>query len=306
MTFLQVAQKILAEEKHPLSPNEIWRTAVNRGYDKLIDTNGKTPWSTLYALIFVDVRDNPSSIFTLASEQPKRFDLKGNQLLISEAQTSSTIKDNLLPARKLPYLEKDLHPLMVYFGFYYLKIYLKTINHNKSDRKAYGEWVHPDIVGCYYPFADWSSEVVDMSSAMGNPTVKLFSFELKRELSFSSLRESFFQAVSNSSWANEGYLVAAEIDNDEGFRDELQRLSASFGIGVIRLNTEDPDSSEILMPAKTKDILDWETINKLSGMNSDFSDFLKRVQNDLKSREVRRELFDKVLGKDDLINHFSK
>jgi uncharacterized protein len=28
----------------------------------------------------------------------------------------------------------------------------------------------------------------------------------------SNLREVFFQAVSNSSWANEGYLEAAEID----------------------------------------------------------------------------------------------
>jgi hypothetical protein len=33
---------------------------------------------------------------------------------------------------------------------------------------------------------------------------------MKKELNFSNLRESYFQAVSNSSWANEGYLVTAE------------------------------------------------------------------------------------------------
>lgn len=43
-----------------------------------------------------------------------------------------------------------------------------------------------------------------------------------------------FQAVSNSSWANEGYLVVLqEIDSE--VLSELRRLNQSFGIGVIKL-----------------------------------------------------------------------
>lgn len=176
-----------------------------------------------------------------------------------------------------------------------------TIRHHRSVKKEFGEWVHPDLVGCYFPFGDWTDEVVQVSSLMGNTAVKLFSFELKRELSIANIREAFFQAVSNSSWANEGYLVAAEVDNDEDFRTELERLSTSFGIGVIRIDIEDPDSTQIILPARPRDSVDWETINKLATINPDFSEFLKRIKMDISSREVRREKYDPVLDKDELV-----
>jgi hypothetical protein len=183
---------------------------------------------------------------------------------------------------------------------------LKTISHNKSDKKGFGEWVHPDIVGCYFPYKDWKSEVVEVSNLMGNTAVKLFSFELKRELSITNIRESFFQAVSNSSWANEGYLVAANIDNDEDFMSELKRLSTAFGIGVIQLDITDPDSSDIILPANSKDFIDWDTVNKLVGINPDFSEFLKRIRNDMKNQEIRKELYDNVFEKEELIKLFAK
>jgi hypothetical protein len=117
--------------------------------------------------------------------------------------------------------------------------------------------------------------------------------------------ESFFQSVSNSSWANEGYLVAADVSENEEFRSELGRLSSSFGIGVIKLNLDDPNSGETIFPARPRDYLDWETINKLT-MNPDFRDFLKRVKTDISSKEVRKEKYDKVLDADDLIKNFQK
>ena len=128
---------------------------------------------------------------------------------------------------------------------------------------------------------------------MGNTSVKLYSFELKRELNFSNLRESFFQCVSNSSWANESFLVASHISENEDFRDELARLCTSFGIGVIRLNTEDPHSSEILIPSKFKDVIDWETVNKLT-MNSDFKEFIDTVKTDLNSKKIHKKEYDLV------------
>jgi len=303
ITFLQLAQKVLSEEKQPLSPSEIWDIVQSKGYEKLVASKGKTPWATLYALIYVDVRDNPSSVFVQLGERPKRFILKNqvNSLdgKIPEATPPIAIK-------KPEFLEKDLHPLMVYYGFYYLKAYLKTIFHNRSDKKGFGEWVHPDIVGCYFPFRDWEGEVVEVSTLMGNTAVKLYSFELKRELSITNIRESFFQAVSNSSWANEGYLVAANVDTDDDFMNELKRLSTAFGVGVIRLDIDEPDSSEIILPAKSKDIIDWDTVNKLSSINPDFRDFLKRIRNDMTSREARKEMYDPVLDKEELLKSLAK
>ena len=256
--FIQLARKVLEIERRPLTINEIWEFAKEKGFDKELTTSGKTPWATLGAMVRVDVRDNPKSLFASIGARPKRFILKS--LVESNGEQ---ILDILPPEDKKPkidYLEKALHPFMVYYGFYYLKAYLKTIHHIKSGKREFGEWVHPDIIGCYFSFSDWKEEVVEVSSLTGNASIKLFSFELKRELSLPNLREAFFQAVSNSSWANEGYLVAAEIDNDEEFQNELKRLSTSFGIGVIKIDTTEPDSTEMIFPARSKDIVDWETV----------------------------------------------
>lgn len=302
LTFLQLAQKILDEEKRPLSPDEIWQIAQAKGYDREVASRGKTPARTIGARLYVDVRDNPQTIFAKTDDRPKRFALRSltptdlSQLLVTAPPT--------LVARGGGYLEKDLHPFVVYYGFHYLKAYLKTIRHNKSGKKEFGDWVHPDIVGCYFPFGDWKDEVVEVSSLMGNRAVRLFSFELKRELNFSNLREAFFQAVSNSSWANEGYLVAAIISDDEDFNKELERLSASFGIGVIQLDINDPDATDIILPAREQDI-DWDTINKLT-FNPDFRDLLRRIGTDIKSREIRHEGYDPVLTKDQLVESLSK
>lgn len=303
LTFLQMAQMILGETEQPLTVSEIWEIAVKKGYDKLVSSKGKTPWATMGARIYVDVRDNPLTLFSQISARPKRFILKSqiDKLGDIKQENIATIQ-----VQKPGLLEKDLHPLMAYYGFYYLKAYLKTISHNKSEKKGFGEWVHPDIVGCYFPFQDWRSEVVEVSNAMGNAAIKLYSFELKRELSVSNLRESFFQCVSNSSWANEGYLVAAAIDTDDDFRNELKRLSTAFGIGVIHLDIEDPDSTEILLPSKVKEVIDWDTVNKLAVINNDFKEFLRRVRLDMTSREARKEMYDKVKAKDELINSFEK
>jgi hypothetical protein len=305
ITFLQLAQKVLEEEKRPLSATEIWSVVQAKGYEKEVGSKGKTPSATLGALLYVDVRDNPGSHFVAIGARPKRFALRSlaDKLGISRLETSQP------PAttQKRPgYLEKDLHPFLVYYGFYYLKAYLKTIRHNRSEKKEFGEWVHPDIVGCYFPFGEWRGEVVEVSSLMGNTAIKLFSFELKRELSISNLREAFFQAVSNSTWANEGYLAAVEIDNDDDFRTELERLSTSFGIGVIRIDVEDPDSTDLVLPARPREVVDWETVNKLAGINPDFRDFLKRIKTDITSREIRQEMYDRVISRDDLIKSLVK
>ncbi len=303
ITFLQLAEKVIKEEKRPLSPSEIWQIAQAKGYDKEVVTKGKTPEATLGARLYVEVRDNPTSIFVATSSRPKRFVLRS---------LTNTVDDKILESqpvsipKRQDYQEKDLHPFVVYYGFYYLKAYLKTIHHNKSHKREFGEWVHPDLVGCYFPFVDRETEVVEISSIMGDTAVRLFSFELKRELSFSNIRESFFQAVSNSSWAHEGYLAAADIDGDEDFRAELKRLSTAFGIGIIRIDISDPDSTEILFPARSKDSVDWETVNKLAAINPDFREFLKRVKTDLTSREIRKEMYDPVLDREDLLKSLAK
>nr|WP_052646285.1 hypothetical protein [endosymbiont of Acanthamoeba sp. UWC8] len=78
---------------------------------------------------------------------------------------------------------------------------------------------------------------------------KLWSFEVKLLINRSNVRRAFFQAVSNSSWANYGYLVAAELEGSDTKR-ELQILSALHGIGFILLDSKTPVESQVLIPAK--------------------------------------------------------
>lgn len=308
MTFLELAEKVLEETQVPMKTGEIWAYGVEKGYDKKVNSSGKTPWSTLAAQIYVNVRDNPNSPFGASGTRPKKFYLKSFKNiedLIEKAEKEEIVKvaTEEKELKKKSYLEKELHSVLAYFAFYYLRCYTKTINHSKSNRKEFGEWVHPDMVGCYFPIEDWASEVNELSNTVGSPAIKIYSFELKRKVTFTNLREVFFQTVSNSTWANESYLVTAEISEDDELLNELKRLSTSFGIGVIKLDVEDPDNCEILFPSRTGDNLDWETMNKLT-MNQDFTEFLKRINNDLKSREIRKEWYDSILDKEKLIEKF--
>lgn len=293
MTFLELAEKVLREEKRPLTANEIWTFATEKSYDKQLNSEGKTPWATLGAQIYVNAKDNPKSPFAQTDSRPKKFYLKSQASQIDLSATEIINETKLIRKKRFDFLEKDLHPYLTYYSYYHLHCYTKTINHSQSTKKEFGEWVHPDIVGCYFPLEDWKQEVYELSSSIGNISIKLLSFELKRELSFGNLRESFFQTVSNSSWANESYLVAAEVSDEQDFRDELSRLSTSFGIGVIKLNLEDPHSSEIIFPAKYREALDWETINKLT-MNADFKEFITTVKIDITSKKIHKKEYDLV------------
>jgi hypothetical protein len=106
-------------------------------------------------------------------------------------------------------------------------------------------------------------------------TFKLSSYELKKEInSDSELKKAFFQAVSNSSWANFGYLVAFEFS--DSLIDEMQRLNQSFGIGIIELNAN-PYQSKVLFPAKIRN-LDFKTIDKLCKINNEFEKFIEQTE----------------------------
>jgi hypothetical protein len=209
-----------------------------------------------------------------------------------------------LPQKIKPYSERDLHPLLSYYLYTYNSIYTKTIFHESSKKKTFSQWQHPDIVGVFFPMEQWEPEIFDVVNYTCNQPIKIYSYELKKELNFSNLRESYFQAVSNSSWANEGYLVASEIDNSDDFLSEITRLSNSFGIGLISLDITNPDNSEIIIQARQKDILDIEMMNKISQINPNFREFLMRIKTDLSSKEIRKEKFDKIIMNDELIKLF--
>jgi len=301
MNFMQFAERIIKEENKPLSPREIWENGVKKGYDKQLNSTGKTPWETISARIYVDIKDNHDTNFIKVTTKPVRFFLKNIPQNFDPSKIEKEQEGNIVK-RESGYSERDLHKFLSYYAYTYNNfIYTKTIYHETSSKKKYSQWIHPDIVGVYFTFEQWEPEIFDISKEVGNLAIRLFSYELKKELNFSNLRESFFQAVSNSSWANEGYLVTAELDDDKELMEEIKRLSNSFGIGLIKLNVNNPDSTEVIYPAKQKDIIDIETMNKISQINPDFADFLKRIKIDLNSKEIRKEKYDKIYDVEELL-----
>src|SRR5207247_6889174 len=101
----------------------------------------------------------------------------------------------------------------------------KTIFHEKSKHSALNQWVHPDMVGFYSPINDWNEKLLEFNKSTDKTAIQLFSFEIKVEVDKGNYRECFFQAVSNSSWANEGYMVTCRVQQQDDVLSELERLA---------------------------------------------------------------------------------
>lgn len=177
------------------------------------------------------------------------------------------------PASHKDFLERSLHKLFCSF-LRTRNIYAKTIYQEKSSNKVDNnqKWVHPDIVGVQFEEFKNDATLSLLKATEPKETVHLYSYELKRRIeSDYQLKQYYFQALSNSSWANYGYLVAFEINED--LSEEMERLNNAFGIGIILMQAND---SKILYPAKEK-ALDYNTIEKLNNLNPDFCEFIKKL-----------------------------
>ncbi len=182
--------------------------------------------------------------------------------------------------------EKELYSLLAAFlaGMHSRKLYPKRINEatsaNTNGRKG-NKHLHPDLVAMEELMPTdsgiWSEKVRDWAIKCGAPQTKLWSFEVKIDLTtVSDAREGFLQALANSAWANYGYLVAKHI-TDKAF-GELKMLHDLHGVGVILLDTENPvDDTVIKLPARERPQLDWGSCNRIASQNKDFREFIKLV-----------------------------
>ena len=148
-------------------------------------------------------------------------------------------------------------------------------------------------MGVHFPFESYTENTLKLFDMLKVNPYKLYSFEMKISVNLANLRECYFQSVSNSSWAHEGYLVALNISEEPEMMDELRRLNNAFGIGVIRLDAEHFMQSEILFSAKEKESLDWDTINRLVDDNRDFQHFLNDLMEDIKVGKVK-SIYDEI------------
>ena len=185
--------------------------------------------------------------------------------------------------------EHDLYPILIDYLKTELNLYCQRIDEkrSKNSRGSGGnQWLHPDIVAMQPVDKEWNELIRSCVKQGAGQSVRLWSFEVKKELTGSNARKSFFQAVSNSSWANEGYLVATSI-LDSSVEQELRMLSALHGIGVILLNPENPSESEMMLPAKSRAEVDWQSVNRILVENADFRDYIELVSTYYQTGRVR-------------------
>ncbi|MGN8460499.1 HTH domain-containing protein [Helicobacter pylori] len=334
MTYRELGKKVLEQAEEPLSAEEIWERACEMGLDKELSSIGKTPTATLGSQLGEHDISNDEKQFYVANnkKRPFRYWLKSREREFPPQETPDAKEEDdeqsecsdTAEKQKTSLKEKEkervFHPLLVKFlnedpNF---KLLCKTIYHEKclKDTKGKCEWNYPDIVGVYFPYNKYlpyngyEEETLKFLHHTGQKRHKLFSFELKKELSFSNLKESYFQAVSNSTWANEGYLVVKNISekDKEDILDELRRLNQSFGIGVIKLESE-ISNSKILLPAKEREI-DIPTLNMLIEQSpKDFKPFMANINKQIEAgfdKQIDMNDFFKELLGDEAMQKYIK
>lgn len=132
-TFLDLAYDVLKNSAKPLTHQEIWQIGKEQGLVDKVKTSGKTPWQTLAAQLYVDVRYRAeSSRFMKIGQRPARFFLKERDLRPNALENIEE-EQVMQKEKKTKFHERDLHPLLTYFASSNLSfnrgrsIYTKTI-----------------------------------------------------------------------------------------------------------------------------------------------------------------------------------
>lgn len=317
MIYRELAKKVLEQAERPLSVKEIFEKTCEMGLDKECKDGKILPHSLGSQLGEHDISNDKKQFYVARKEGGAFFYwLKSREREFPPQKTPDAKEEDdeqsecsgTAKKQKNSFHERVLHPLLVKFlsedpNF---KLLCKTIRHEECKKGEGGEckWNYPDIVGVYFPYNKYKEETLKFLHHTGQEKHKLFSFELKKELSFSNLKESYFQAVSNSTWANEGYLVVFEEIKDKVL-GELRRLNQSFGIGVIKLESE-ISNSKILLPAKEREI-DIPTLNMLIEQSpKDFKPFMANINKQIEKgldTPIEMKSFDKVFNDEEMQKH---
>ncbi|ASB50331.1 COG2958 family protein [Alkalitalea saponilacus] len=278
MTLKEAVLKSLEEINELTNYLEVYNHIVEKKYYDF--GTAKTPGSTVSALLGDFIRNGDSRVKRIKQQGGtySYYLTKNEQNISIDVLSGETEVKPTIPIKSpktKTYEERDLHKLLSS----YLKntdTYSKTIFHEQSNNKDNNQiWTHPDMVGIKFLNLQTKASQNFLKSINRVDTFKMSSYELKKEInSDSELKKAFFQAVSNSSWANYGYLVAFEFS--DSLSDEMARLNQSFGIGIIELNAN-PYQSKILFPATYRE-LDFKTIDKLCKMNAEFNKFIEQTE----------------------------
>jgi hypothetical protein len=190
-------------------------------------------------------------------------------------------------------------------------LYPMMVEHTRGAKQRAGinKWKFPDVVLLRWEVGAvtdkgfrLAKDLLEVKRSLGEQPFRLTSAELKVELTASTLRESFFQCVSNSKWAHAAQLTVACKLTDEVVVEELRRLGASYDVSVVSFGL-DTDFLDNLPPAgqlralpasdferlasritlsrialgKDRENLDWEHIRDLMRQSPDLENLFSWI-----------------------------
>lgn len=276
MTIKEAVLQCLDDHKGLANSTEVYNLILekkNFNFSK----DSKTPINTISALLGDFIRLGDTRVKRVKQEGgvyayylTKHEQHIGTESFADNSESSANRID-----KPKTYHERDLHKLLSSF----LKesgIYSKTIFHESSNGKDSNQiWTHPDMVGIQFFKLQSSASQSLLKATNQVDSFSMFSYELKREINNDTdLKQAFFQAVSNSSWATYGFLVAFEYSGN--LLLEMERLNQAFGIGIIKLNANPYKSTILFHPTKRK--IDFKTVDKLCKINKDFEKFIEQTE----------------------------
>lgn len=283
MKLIELIIEVLKKSKHSLTQDDIL---------ELIKNNSKH----LNCEEFIRVKVPRSAV----ARQLTKYSSGSKPILQKVKARRFQLINEKIPQETL-LREIDLHPILVKFAFERFNVNCRTINAMKIKTRGnkINKWSNPDIVGITPVLLNLNNlfqSEVEKQGIISNKVAQFYSFELKLKIDKSNLTECYFQAVSNSNWANFGYLVVGDLDKDKSFISNLVRLNSGYGIGIIHLNIDNPNNSEIIVSAREKEAVDINFMNFLSNINKDFNNFIKNSKKIIKDKKITNNEFDKILN----------
>ena len=188
--------------------------------------------------------------------------------------------------RKYNEQEKHLYPVVREYLRESHKVFSMRIDERRLSKGNGGvrdSKRFPDIVGMEEDSSlgkKWKDDIMAISNMTSGKKIGIWSVEVKVEVTRKSVREDLSQTLGNSSWANRAYLAAAKFETakdgtlDDHVKSELNEYADEHGIGIIKIDKDDPHKSETIIEAREREV-NWNSVNRLAEKNGDFLRFIK-------------------------------
>jgi uncharacterized protein len=194
---------------------------------------------------------------------PKSLTLdKLNEILKNLVKNKTLIKEQkgelITYHKSLNYKEIDIYPALEKWLTESLGLICKSFPNPPiiHGTKGQNKFRFPDIIGYRntlriidYKDEKFYNKIIDLANKSGEPKIEWVSFEVKREIRKTDVRDFILECLGNSSWANRRYLVTERIDQES--INEIRSVSDTHNIGLIEIKLSENNNLYQCIPSQS-------------------------------------------------------